>query len=171
MTGNSTYSAVQQRQIVLFVLYKHPFFGGLETALLCHARGALYTPLLIMSWKAQTLHQCQLHRDCERLSQNEKLPCRVSSWSSMSGSPRKTKAGKALTIQANTDGPLQTNSTSVLDTDRDMAPPRRLGSVRFAQHLSPDAPSTPSVTGTKPHPASTSSHSCVGLPAESLHDA
>ena len=69
----------------------------------------------------------------------------------MNGSPRKSKVGKALTIQANTEGPPQTASAAVLDTDRDMAPPRRLGSVRFAQHLSPDAPSTPSVTGITPH--------------------
>lgn len=69
----------------------------------------------------------------------------------MNGSPRKSKVGKALSIQANTDAPLQTDSAAVLDTDRDMAPPRRLGSVRFAQHLLPDAPSTPSVTGTISH--------------------
>ena len=67
----------------------------------------------------------------------------------MSGSPRKSKAGMALTIQAHTDPSLQPDTVCAPDTDpdRDMAPPKRLGSVRFAQATSPDCPNTPSLIG------------------------
>lgn len=63
----------------------------------------------------------------------------------MNGSPRKTKPSKALTIQADTEAPVQPDG--MLDVDRDMSAPRRLGSVRFAQHLQPDSPTTSSVIG------------------------
>ena len=61
----------------------------------------------------------------------------------MNGSPRKSKASKALTIQADTEAPAD----GVLDPERDMAGPKRLGSVRFAQHLQPDSPTPSSVIG------------------------
>ncbi|KAL3159567.1 hypothetical protein ABBQ38_009981 [Trebouxia sp. C0009 RCD-2024] len=84
---------------------------------------------------------------------------RVSSWSSMSGSPRKSKAGTALSIQAHTDPSLQPDAVCALDadTDRDMAPPKRLGSVRFAQPTSPDSPADPSPIGQPGSPRAGSS--------------
>ena len=63
----------------------------------------------------------------------------------MNGSPRKAKASKALTIQADTEAPVQPDG--MLDVDRYMSAPRRLGSVRFAQHLQPDSPEPSSVIG------------------------
>ena len=70
--------------------------------------------------------------------------CRVSSWSSQTGSPRKAKPAKGLTILADTEAPVQTNSA--VSADRNLAASKRMGSVRFAEHLQPDSP-TGSFTG------------------------
>ncbi len=72
---------------------------------------------------------------------------RVSSWSSLTGSPKKAKPGRGLTILADTEAPVQSDSAAS-PVDRDLTGPKRLGSVRFAaDHLQPDSPSGSSLTG------------------------
>ncbi len=72
---------------------------------------------------------------------------RVNSWSSLTGSPKKAKPGKGLTILADTEAPVQSDSAGS-PVDRDLMAPKRLGSVRFAaDHLQPDSPSGSSITG------------------------
>ncbi|DBB09723.1 TPA: hypothetical protein ACH3X3_001361 [Trebouxia sp. C0006] len=72
---------------------------------------------------------------------------RVNSWSSLTGSPKKAKPGKGLTILADTEAPVQPNSAGS-PVDRDLMATKRLGSVRFAaDHLQPDSPSGLSLTG------------------------
>lgn len=73
---------------------------------------------------------------------------RVNSWSSLTGSPKKSGSGKGLTILADTDAPVQPDSAAGSSADRDLAATKRLGSVRFAApHLQPDSPSGSSITG------------------------
>ncbi len=72
---------------------------------------------------------------------------RVNSWSSLTGSPKKAKPGKGLTILADTEAPIQSDSAAS-PVERDLMAPKRLGSVRFAaDHLQPDSPSGSSITG------------------------
>ncbi|DBA82715.1 TPA: hypothetical protein ACH3X1_006948 [Trebouxia sp. C0004] len=72
---------------------------------------------------------------------------RVNSWSSLMGSPKKAKPGKGLTILADTEAPVQSESAAS-PVDRDLMAPKRLGSVRFAaDHLQPDSHSELSLTG------------------------
>ena len=72
---------------------------------------------------------------------------RVNSWSSLTGSPKKAKPGKGLTILADTEAPVQPDSAGS-PADRDLMATKRLGSVRFAaDHLQPDSPSGSSLTG------------------------
>ena len=63
----------------------------------------------------------------------------------MSGSSRKTKVNKALTIQADTETPVQSDCT--FGVDREESAPRRLSSICFAQHLQPDSPTISPVIG------------------------
>ncbi|KAL0037452.1 hypothetical protein WJX79_008680 [Trebouxia sp. C0005] len=77
---------------------------------------------------------------------------RVNSWSSLTGSPKKSKPGKGLTILADTEAPVQSDSAAS-PVDRDLMATKRLGSVRFAaDHLQPDSPSGSSITGQQGSP-------------------
>ena len=72
---------------------------------------------------------------------------RVNSWSSLMGSPKKAKPGKGLTILADTEAPVQSDSAGS-PVERDLMAPKRLGSVRFAaDHPQPDSPGGSSLTG------------------------
>lgn len=107
-------------------------FVLLELCIICFNPSGLhgnYKP----SQQVRSLKTCQLHR--------------VSSWSSLTGSPRKGKSAKGLTILADTEAPVQAGSAAS-PVERELSAPKRLGSVRFAaDHLQPDSPSGSSLTG------------------------